>query len=99
MLIYEVNLRVQTDVAEAYRAWLTAHIGEIVALDGFLDAHLWADTDAEPEVQKWVVHYHVATRADLDRYFADHAPRLRTEGLARFPDQFSATRRILSALR
>ncbi|MEL6616792.1 MAG: DUF4286 family protein [Bacteroidota bacterium] len=101
MVIYEVNLAVDREVATAYAAWLAPHIDEILALDGFTSAEWWEvepDGDA-PEASvdrvRWCVQYRLRDRAALQAYFDHHAARLRGDGLARFAGRFEATRRVL----
>lgn len=104
MIIYEVNLSVDAAVRDAFRAWLEPHIDEIVAIDGFTGA-TWYERDPADEANPgeptgaprvlWTVHYRCESRARLEAYFRDHAPRLREDGLSRFPGQFTATRRVL----
>ena len=96
MIIYEVNLLVDGEIAEAYAAWLGPHIGELLALDGFLSAD-WFEVETETSDGRmhWCVQYRVRDRASLQAYFADHAERLRGDGLSHFDGHFSATRRVL----
>ena len=94
MVIYEVNLAVDRDVAPAYAAWLGPHIDEVLAVPGFVSAEWWAVEDDAPSV-RWCVQYRVESRAALAAYFVDHAARLRGDGLDRFGGRFEATRRVL----
>ena len=99
MLIYEVNLTVDTDVAAAFADWLSPHIHEVVRVGKFLSAR-WCErdsaTDDENEKQLWTIHYTVPDRACLDAYLTHHAPRLREDGQQRFGGHFTATRRVLT---
>ncbi len=98
MTIYEVNLTVDRDIADAYAAWLGGHIREMLALPGFesaewlVDTHYDADEGADP---RWSIQYRLGSHDDFVRYEREHAGRMRAEGLERFGDGFSATRRIL----
>lgn len=97
MVIYEVNLTVDADVADAYAAWLRSHIEEVLSVEGFTSAHWWTvepDGDVVSPVS-WCVQYHVESRVALAAYFRDHAERLRGDGLARFGGRFEASRRVL----
>ena len=38
MIIYEVNLTVNSSVAEQYEKWLTDHIREMLSFEGFISA-------------------------------------------------------------
>ena len=108
MLIYEVNLTVDGDVAPRYSTWLREHIREMLNLDGF-EAAAWyvrsdgADTipdgsDVE-DPREWTIHYQVRDADALQAYFDDHAERVRQDGLDEFEGHFEADRRILEQQR
>lgn len=94
MLLYEVNVQVDAALAAAYRDWLEQHVSEMLTFDGFVRASIF---EAAPEegFERFVVHYYVARQADLDRYLAEDAPRMRADGTRRFGDRMQATRRVL----
>ena len=95
MVIYEVNLAVDAEIADAYAAGLGPHIGEILALDGFLSAE-WFEVEADGDGRvRWCVQYCLRDRAALQDYVDRHAARLRGDGLTRFEGRFEATRRVL----
>lgn len=98
--VYEVNLDVEAAIAPDYLAWLEAHVGEICALPGFVDARRFQVLDPAPPPGRvhLCVQYRVADQAALDAYLTDHAPRLRADGQARFGGRFLASRRVLTAL-
>ncbi len=96
-VVYEVRLVVDSDIAGEYDAWLEQHIAAMLRFDGFVDADV-----LEPETQSGdsvvrLVRYSVASREHLDRYFDEHAERMRAEGVERFGERFSATREIYAA--
>lgn len=100
MVIYEVNLAVDADIAEVYEAWLHEHVRDMLAIDGFWKVD-WFDRRREDEAEAgldqvlWTMQYHVQSRKALDNYFEHHAAKMRGDGMQRFAGQFSATRRIL----
>lgn len=94
-IIYEVNVSVDAAIIDAYQAWLSDHVAEIVALPGFLGATRYRVADASAGRVELCVHYSVQDQAHLERYLQAHAPRLRADGIARFGTQFQATRRVL----
>ena len=96
MVIYEVNLAVDNDVAEAFAVWLREHIRAMLAFDGF-DHAVWYQRDPGGGRQHWSVHYHVDSGRALTAYFEHHAAAMRQDGLARFGGRFDADRRILYA--
>ncbi len=100
-IIYEVNVEVDREIAEDYRAWLHEHIAEILALPGFVDARTFDVLDP-PTADGRIglcVQYRLTDAAALDVYLRDHAPRLRADGIARFGERFRAQRRVLRECR
>ena len=96
-VIYEVNIGLDAAIEAEYRAWLRAHVEEILALPGFIDARLSDVVDPPPAPGRVAIctHYRLRDQAALQDYFERHAPRLRGDGIARFGGRFVATRRIL----
>ena len=97
MLIYEVNLFVNTSVYKKFVPWLEEYIKEMLLFDGFSKADIWEWVDEEPSLttKNICVQYSVKSEQSLGHYFEKHAPRMRNEGLQRFPGGFRATRRVL----
>jgi hypothetical protein len=108
MLIYEVTLTVNGNVAPRYSSWLREHIREILALNGF-EAAVWyattedGDTVPAPDEptgdRAWTVQYQVRDRQALQAYFDDHAEKMREQGAQQFGDAVTAERRILEQKR
>jgi hypothetical protein len=96
VIIYEVNLHVDREIAEEFSSWLEGHIVIVVERGGFVDATWWECVETiDPDRVHWSIHYHATTVAALDAYLRDHAPRLREDGRKRFGKHFEADRRIL----
>lgn len=74
----------QPAVAEEWIAWMTGgHLADVRA-GGALAAEV-VRLDGEP--LSCEARYVFASRADFERYEREHAPRLRAEGLQRFPPE------------
>lgn len=99
MIVYEVDLDIDAAIADAYGAWLHAHVAEMLSLPGFEAAEVFVVADPPPARLQLCVHYRMRDDEALQAYLRDHAPRMRTDGLARFGDRFHASRRILAPLR
>jgi len=97
MIVYEVNLDVESAIADEYRAWLAEHIAHMLALPGFSGAQTFEVIDPAPAPDRIVfcVQYHLRDQAALDAYLRDHATRMRADGMTRFGERFRATRRVL----
>ena len=102
MVVYEVNLSIDRDVAPAFSSWLALHIRQMLALPGFSGAQVFRRRpDDEGLVDDGrvhlTVHYRLEDRAALERYLESDAPRMRGEAQRRFGGRFAATRRVLEA--
>ncbi len=95
-IVYEVNLEIDREVAEAFRGWLRPHIDEMLTIDGFVGAR-WYERDGVGGATRvhWTVHYELEDQASLDAYVAEHADRMRGDGLDSFGGRFTASRRVL----
>ena len=98
-LIYEVNLSVERAIGDEFRAWLIHHVQDMLELPGFTDARILEVLDAEgAEKVVFRTQYSLPDQATLDAYLRDHAARMRSAGVARFGDRFTATRHVLRDL-
>jgi hypothetical protein len=99
-VIYEVNLSVDPDIAEAYAAWLCPHMDAMLELEGFESVRWFVrEPDIEADERGWLlwsIQYGVSSREALEAYFRDGAARMRGDGLERFGGRFEASRRILA---
>lgn len=95
-VVYEVNLDVEAAIAPAFRVWLGQHVREMLALPGFVSAEILHDEPApDTEPRSWSVRYRLCDRLALQHYFEQHAAQMRADGLQRFGQRFTASRRIL----
>ena len=70
------------DVADAWATWLReAHLADVC--DAGASHAILVRLDGEPVTYE--ARYTFPDRATFDAYVRDHAPRLRDEGLSRFP--------------
>ena len=95
MIIYEVNLSIDKEIYSEYKLWLKEHVKEMLQFPGFIQASLLKQEEDEvSEQEKLTVQYQLEGRDYLEKYFIECAPKMREEGIKRFKDKFSATRRI-----
>lgn len=73
-------------VAEDWIAWLRdEHLAEVIVA-GALDAEvIRIEGDSQSSLIRCEARYHFADRESFATYEREHAPRLRAEGLKRFP--------------
>ncbi len=96
MVVYEVNLTIESGVVGEFRTWLKQHVQEMLTFDGFRGAKVLKVE--EGPAYRMTVWYFIESRAQLEAYFQGEASRMRSEGLARFGGRFEANRRILELL-
>lgn len=88
MISYEVTLQVEPHLAAAVEEYMRQrHIPEIFASGCFRRIRF---SQASPT--RFRTSYQADAQADLDRYVLEHAPRLRAEFQARFPEGVTLTR-------
>ena len=93
--IYEVTLSVDREIINEFDVWLTHHVEEMLQIPGFLRASTFSAEDDDQGRPQRVTHYYLESEADLDNYLAGPAEDMRRSGTERFPDRFTASRRIL----
>ena len=95
-IVYEVDLDLEAAIAVDYRAWLNAHVPQMLALPGFVSAEVFEVLDpVDAGRARLCVQYRLRDAAALETYLHEHASRMRAEGLARFGERFRASRRVL----
>jgi hypothetical protein len=95
MIVYEVYAKVREDLCGAFEQYIVdRHIPDLLATGFFKSASF--DSSASGSYR---MRYYAATREDLDRYFADEAPRLRKDVAHHFPDGIELSRQEWTVLR
>jgi quinol monooxygenase YgiN len=96
-VIYEVTLHPEPSIQAAFDAWLAGHVQEMLALPGFLEASVYRTEDPGSGDVLRTVHYVLRDREALEAYLREHADRMRSRGIERFGEKFSASRKILES--
>jgi hypothetical protein len=94
MLSYEVTISIDDpSLAPALERYMVdTHLADVFATGCFVDAHF------ERSETAWRTRYTVASQEDLDRYVAEHAPRMRDDFAAHFPTGLRVTRAVWTEL-
>lgn len=89
---YEVTVSLSPEIAGLFLDFLrNKHIEDILKTGCFTGAKLETEADAERRIR---VRYLAADRESIDRYFEEHADRLRSAALERFPTGITIERAI-----
>lgn len=95
MIIYEVTVNIEKEIYFKFIRWLKDHVEEMLKFPGFIQARILKEEQSEKrEQEQLTVQYEIDSRENLDNYFKEFAPKMREEGIRRFKNQFSATRKI-----
>ncbi|MBL0333496.1 MAG: DUF4286 family protein [Chlorobiota bacterium] len=98
MIIYEVNLIVQKSIATEYKSWLSLHINQILQINGFVSAN-WYQIEYDDDLNEhWSIQYKLHNFSDLQDYLDNFSKQFREDGLKRFGNQFTSTRRVLKLI-
>jgi len=90
---YEVTLECSASTATDLERWMrNTHIPDVMATGCFVAAHFDRDDG------RFRTSYEAIGRAELDRYLAEHAMRLRDEFARRFPAGVAVSREIWEQL-
>jgi hypothetical protein len=99
MIIYNVTLNVDEDVAENWLQWMrTVHIPDVMATGMFLDNRICRVLGEEEGGLTYAVQYTCADMATYERYKNEHAPRLQAETQKHFGGKFAAFRTLLEVV-
>jgi hypothetical protein len=94
MVTYEITALVPSHLVTAYEHYMRErHIPEILGTGCFEGAVL---TRAAPG--RYRVRYEARNDGDLERYLAEHAPRLRGDFESHFPDGVTVSREVWVAV-
>ncbi len=94
-IIYEVNLSAEQAITEEFYSWLKIHITEMLEIDGFIGATLLEISNSDTNTKSWSVQYKLKNESALMAYLKNHAAHMRADGINRFGDAFTATRRVM----
>ena len=100
MIIYNVTINVDESIHSAWLKWMqNKHINDVLATGLFTNAKMVrVVVEEEMGGTTYAVQYFTDSRAKLEDYYQNHAPRLRQEGLHLFADKKLAFRTELEVM-
>jgi len=99
MIIYNVTVSVDTDVAEEWLHWMKAeHIPDVMATGMFLDNRICRVLAEEEGGVTYAIQYTAADMATFERYKVEFAPRLQAETQKHYGGKFVAFRTLLEVV-
>ncbi len=100
MIIYNVTIKVDTDVADAWVAWMkNEHIADVLGTGLFADARLshLLEQD-ESEGVTYIAQYFCEGIEQYNTYINEHATTMREKGFKAFGAKFAAFRTIMEII-
>jgi len=100
MILYNVTLKVDWSVHEAWLAWMQQeHMPEVVSTGCFIRSYLFRllDTD-ETEGPTYAAQYFAQSRTDYNRYMELHASLLRKKVLDLWGEKIVAFRSLMETV-
>ena len=100
MIIYNVTVNVDESIHDNWLKWMqNKHINDVLATGLFTNAKMVrVVVEEEMGGTTYAVQYFTDSRAKLEDYYQNHAPRLRQEGLHLFADKMLAFRTELEVM-
>ena len=99
MIVYNVTINVDADVAEEWLRWMKeVHIPDVMATGLFLDNRIMRILAEEEGGLSYAIQYTCADMATYERYKEQHAPRLQAETQKPYSGRFAAFRTLLEVV-
>lgn len=100
MIIYNVTIKVQSNIAAAWLQWMQqTHIPEVIATGCFTHAVtlLLLEVDDE-EGPTYAIQYHAESKANYNRYIDKFAGEMRQKVFDKWGNQFIAFRSLMQVV-
>ena len=100
MIIYNVTVKVDAAIADAWLRWLLEqHIPEIMQTGCFTEYKVVRLLDIDDsEGPTYAIQYLADSKADYNRYIEMHAPAMRKKSTDEWGDRFIAFRSVMQVI-
>lgn len=101
MIIYNVTIKIERQVAEAWGEWMRdEHIPAVMATGLFSGYRLLRILEDSPEGDglTYAVQYECPSASQFDTYLKTYAANLQRQARERFPDRFVAIRTLMQVI-
>lgn len=100
MIIYNVTIKVDATIAEAWLQWMLAeHLTEVMqsgCFSSYKVVQLLEVDDSEGPT--YAIQYSAESKADYNRYIENHAPEMRQKSIDKWGGQFIAFRSVMQVI-
>ncbi|MBW7868810.1 MAG: DUF4286 family protein [Brumimicrobium sp.] len=99
MVVYNVTVSIDKDIAETWLQWMKeVHIPDVMLTNHFRDCKLCRVHGEEEGGYTFAIMYTAKSQEDLDMYQNLHASRLQREHTQKFQGKFAAFRTLLTVV-
>lgn len=100
MLVYNVTIKVEHSIADAWLKWMQEeHIPEVTGTGCFTHAVMLRLIEVdETDGLTYAVQYHAESKDKYNRYIQDHATIMRQKGFDKWGSKFIAFRSVMEVV-
>ncbi|MEZ4793130.1 MAG: DUF4286 family protein [Gelidibacter sp.] len=98
MIIYNVTSNIDKTIHDQWLIWIKEHIPQVLSTGCFVEAKLTKVLVEEEQGVTYSIQYRAKSRADLERYYRNHADALRNDALKHFGDSVLSFRTELEVI-
>ncbi|MCG9911257.1 MAG: DUF4286 family protein [Flavobacteriales bacterium] len=99
MIIYNVTVSVDTEIAHDWLAWMrTKHIPDVMATGMFSEFRILKVVTGENSGVTYAIQYTCESHEVLENYQTEFAPALQKEHIERYGDKAAAFRTVLEII-
>jgi hypothetical protein len=101
MIIYNVTIKVETQIADAWLQWLlNEHIPSVMQTNCFVDYKVVRLLEVDDsEGPTYAVQYYARSKADYNRYIELHSSGLRKISFEKWGERFIAFRSVMEVVK
>ena len=101
MIIYNMTIKVEQQIADAWLQWLLdEHIPDVVATKCFTDYKVVRLLEVDDsEGPTYAIQYHAESKADYNRYIEQHATAMRKKSFEKWGNQFIAFNSVMQVVK
>jgi hypothetical protein len=101
MIIYNVTLKVEASIADAWLQWLlNEHIPSIMNTNCFVDYKVVRLLEVDDsEGPTYAVQYHADSKADYNRYMEIYSAKMQRLSFEKWSDRFIAFRSVMEVVK
>lgn len=101
MIIYNVTVKVEAGIADAWLEWLlNEHIPEIMATECFSDYKVVRLLEVDDtEGPTYAIQYHADSKALYNHYIIKHAEEMRQKSYDKWGERFIAFRSVMQIVK